>query len=50
MILVSTVGFSCMPEIVMWPESTLDIALFIISNMAAIYSRSNNKLISYSTE
>ena len=39
-----------MPERVVWPEKTLDIALSIISNMAAIYSRSNNKLISYSAE
>ena len=27
-----------MPEIVVWPESTLGIALLILSNMAAIYS------------
>ena len=50
MILVSTVGFLYMLEIVVWPEKTLDIALFIISIMAAIYLRSNDKLISYSTE
>ena len=50
MLLVSTVGFTCMPEIVVWPESTLDMLLLIISIMRAIYSSSNNKLISYSTE
>ena len=32
-----------MPEIVVWPESTLDISLLIISNIPAIYLRSNNK-------
>ena len=25
--------YQCMPEIVVWPESTLDILLLIISNM-----------------
>ena len=37
-------------QIVVWPEKTLDIALLIISNMAAMYLRSNDKLIPYSTE
>ena len=42
MILVSTVGFSCMPEIVVWPESTLDISLLIISNIPAIQGQALN--------
>ena len=50
MILVLTVGFSCMLEIVVRPEKTFDIALLIISNMAAISLRSNDKLIPHSTE
>ena len=42
MILVSTMGFSGTPDIVVWPENTLDIALWVKFKMAAIYSRSNN--------
>ena len=34
MILVSTVGFSDMPDLVMWLEITLDIALWVKSKVA----------------
>ena len=50
MIFVSTIGFSGMPDLVVWSEITLDIALWVKSKMAAIWSRSNIKLISFSTE
>ena len=43
MILVSTIGFSSMPDIVEWFESTLDIALGVKCKMAAICE--NQKLI-----
>ena len=36
MILVSTIGFSCMPDMVVWFESTLDIALWVKAKMAVI--------------
>ena len=49
MIFVSTIGFSGMPYPV-WPEITFDIALWVKSKMAAIWPRSNIKLISFSTE
>ena len=42
-LLVSTLGFSGMPDIVEWFESTLDIALWVKSKMAAIWE--NQKLI-----
>ena len=29
MIFVSTIGFSGMPDLVVWPEITLDIALWV---------------------
>ena len=45
MIFVSTIGFSGMPDLVVWPEITLDIALWVKSKMAAIWPRSNIKLI-----
>ena len=47
MILVSTIGFSGMPDLMMWSAVTLDIALCVKSKMAAICPRSNNKLISF---
>ena len=50
MIFVSTIGFSGMPDLVVWSEITLDIALWLKSKMAAILPRSNIKLISFSTE
>ena len=50
MILVSTIGFSGMPGLVVWSEITLDIALWAKSKMAAICPRSNNELISVSTQ
>ena len=50
MIFVSTIGFSGMPDLVVWSEITLDIALWVKSKMAAICPRSNNNLIYYSTQ
>ena len=50
MICVSTVGFSGMPDLVVWSEITLNIALWVKSKMVAIWPRSNIKLISFSTE
>ena len=50
MIFVSTIGFSSMPDLVVWSEITLDIALWVKSKMAAIWPRSNIRLISFSTE
>ena len=47
---VSTIGFSDMLDLVVWSEKTLDIALWVKSKMAAIWPRSNIKLISFSTE
>ena len=35
MILVSTIGFSGMPDLVVWSEITLDIALWVKYKMAA---------------
>ena len=43
-ILVSTIGFSGMPDLVVGLEITLDIALLVKSKMADICSRSNNIL------
>ena len=34
---VSTIGFSGMPDLVVWSEITLDIALWVKSKMAAIF-------------
>ena len=50
MIFVSTIGFLGMPDLVVWSKITLDIALWVKSKMAAIYPRSNNKLIYFSTQ
>ena len=50
MIFVSTIGFSGMPDLVVWSEITFDIDLWVKSKMAAIRPRSNIKLISFSTE
>ena len=50
MIFVSTIGFSGMPDLVMWSEITLDIASWVKYKMAAIWPRSNIKLIPFSTE
>ena len=36
MILVSTIGFSYMPDIMILPEIILDIALWVKSKMASI--------------
>ena len=36
-----------MPDLVVWSEITLDIALWVKSKMAAICPRSNNKMISF---
>ena len=41
MILMSILGFLGTPDIVVWPESTLAIVLWVESKMVAIYSRSN---------
>ena len=45
MILVSSIGFSGMSDIVVQSQNILRIALWVKSKMAAICSRSNNKLI-----
>ena len=45
MIFLSTIGFSAMPDLVVWSEITLDIALWVKSKMADIWPRSNIKLI-----
>ena len=50
MILVSTIGFSCLPNIMVWPEITLDIALWVKSKMASIFARLSYKLTLFSTE
>ena len=50
MIFVPTIGVSGMPDLVVWSEITLDIALSVKSKIAAIWPRSNIKLISFSTE
>ena len=50
MILVSTIRFSGMPDLVVWSEITLDVALWVKSKMAAFCPRSNSKAISFSTQ
>ena len=50
MILVSTIEFSGMPDLVVWSEITIDFALWVKSEMAAIWLRSNIKLISFSAQ
>ena len=50
MIFVSTIGFSGMPDLVVWSEIPLGITLWVKSKMAAIWPRSNIKWISFSTE
>ena len=50
MILVSTMGFSGMPDLVVWSEITLDMALWVKSKMPAIRLRLNSKLISFSAQ
>ena len=50
MILVSTIRFSGMPDLVVWSEITLDVALWVKSKMAAFCPRSNSKSISFSTQ
>ena len=50
LILVSTIGFSGMPDLVVWSEINLAIALWVKSKMAAICPRSNNKLIWFLTQ
>ena len=50
MISVSTIRFSGMPDLVVWSEITLDVALWVKSKMAAICPRSNNKLLYFSEE
>ena len=39
MILIFILGFLGTPDIVVWPEGTLDIALWVKSKMAVIFSR-----------
>ena len=50
MILLSTIGFSGMPDLVVWSVIILDIALWVKSKIAAIWPRSNIKLLSVTTE
>ena len=47
MILVSTIGFSGMPDIEVWSKNSLDIALWVKSKMAAICIRSDNESMSF---
>ena len=48
MFLVSILGFSCMPDIVVLSENIFDIVLWVKkSKMAAICSKLNNNLISF---
>ena len=50
MISVSTVRFSGMPDLVVWSEIILDVALWVKSKMAAFCQRSNSKSISFLTQ
>ena len=50
MILVSTIMFSCMPDIMVWPDIILDIALWVKSMMASLSARLTYKLTTFSTE
>ena len=50
MILVSTIGVFLYARDSVLPESTLDIALWVKSNMVPICASCNNKLILYSTD
>ena len=50
MILVSTIGFSCMPDITVWPEIILGIALWVKFKMASISARLSYKLTIFSAE
>ena len=45
MILVFTIGFSGMPDLVVWSQITLAITLWGEIKMAAIWPRLNIKLI-----
>ena len=47
MISVSTVRFAGMPDLVVWSEINLDVALLVNSKMAAFFPRSNSKSISF---
>ena len=40
-------GFSGMPDIVVWSKNTLDIALWVKSKIAAICTRLNNESMSF---
>ena len=44
MISMSTIGFSIMPDILVWPKSNLNIALWVKFKIADIFLRKNNKL------
>ena len=48
-LLMSTIGFSGMPNLVVELEITLDIALLVKSKMADICPKSNNILVSFWT-
>ena len=50
MLLVSTIRFSGMSDLIEWSEITLDVALWVKSRKVAIWPRSNIKLISFFTE
>ena len=50
MILVSTMEFSDIPDIMVLPEIILDITLWVKSKMASIPARLSYKLTSFSTE
>ena len=50
MILISTMDFSYMPDIMGLQETILDIVLWVKSKMASISARLSYKLTSFSTE
>ena len=50
MILLSTIGYSCMADIMVWPEIILYIVLLVKSEMASISARLSYKLTSFSTD
>ena len=50
MILLYTIGFSCMPVTMVLPEIISDIALWVKSKMASISARLSVKLTSFSTK
>ena len=50
MISVSTIRFLGMPDLVVWSEINLNVALCVKSKMAAFFPRSNSKSILFLTQ